>query len=483
MLATRRRVRLKAIVNFRTHAFRLAASVVLALVAFALFLLADASGSVPALLSPLHAVAVHSQFRATPTDTTTPSATSTVAAAPPSITLVSPASGSGPVGAHVTIHGSNFTGSSAVLFGSSQSSCTPSLGTLATVDTSGGSVSKTFIWPVSFAVGTYYICTDGMTASTASFQVLTSLPPTLSLSALSVDIGQALTIQGRNFAGLAAGAAVSLTESASPGGGSESPQTLSANGVVDSNGAFSVTWTVQGPETGPVTITAYAGFEGSSPAVLQASASLTIQPAATATATIAPSPTAVATTAPVGGATSPSPPSSANTTNAMGLIILLVAGIIISMLVILGIVVYLILRRRTPENGGGQNPSYQGNNSYGSYDDPTIHLPSPQWGPSATLSSTGQYAWPQASGLVSKWEDPDELPGPDWQPRPMSGYYPEYGGSAFDRSTRPQAPADPWRDQQGRYDSYPAEDQSWQDEGAPHPDDDQWPDLGGDTWG
>src|SRR5215469_1924881 len=116
MLASRRRQqrRLLNTFEFGAHAFRLLIAAALALAVFALLLLADATGTTPGLLSPLHAIQVHSRSKDPPTPTSTEGATptNTIAAPPPSVTLVSPSSRQGPVGAHVTIQGANFAGNS-----------------------------------------------------------------------------------------------------------------------------------------------------------------------------------------------------------------------------------------------------------------------------------------------------------------------------------------------------------------------------------
>ena len=494
MLASRQRKqrRLLYTFNFRTHACRLLIAAALALAVFALFLLGDATGAMPGLLSPLHAIQVHSKAEDTPTATVASSATptSTVPAVPPSITLVSPSSAQGPVGAHVTIQGSNFTGTSQSLFGSSQPDCSQSSGTLTTVKPSAGSFITTFVWPPSFPVGIYYICAAGMSSSTAVYQVLTSEPPVLSLSTLSIEVGQPLTIQGRNFAGLATGAIVSLTERGSQGGGGgQPPITLPVTGVVDNNGNFTLTWTVQGPATGTVTISAYADSESSSPAVLQASATVTIQPAATAT--ILASPSTQATT--IGGAGTTSSTPTNNSAGSVVLIILLVTGIILAILAIVGIVIYLTIRRRGTQTGQAPAPGYNGYNgygNYGSYGDTTIQSSSqyPARVPGGEYSGAGQYGWPPATGQVSQWDDVDSQPGPDWQPRPMSGYYPNYndpkesprGSVPFGQRGQPQSPIDPWDEPPPAgpgYGTYPRANPGHRGADAPNPDDDQWPDL------
>ena len=433
----------------------------LALVSFTCLLLLWTSGVRPLTAPPSRAVEVHADLqvrlgpKATPTVTASvkpsPTPTSTAPVTPPTIQLVSPASGQGPVGAHLTVQGTRFTGNQVHLFGSKGPDCGASSGTLTTAAVTSGKISVSFIWPVSFPVGTYYICADGMTRSTAAYEVLTSSPPVLSLSALSVQMGQPLTIQGVNFAGAAAGTAVTLTETAS-GAGEGGTRTLPVNGALDGSGNFSMTWMVDGSYTGAITIKAHAESKGSAPAVLQASTMVTIQAAATATAVSAtPSASAASGT----GTISTTSGGSGNSTGAALLIIFLITGIILTMLVIVGLVIFLTMHRR----GAGRYSSSErgpatGYAAYSGYPD------------------YGQYNAPPA-GQVAEWdEDPDSQPGPNWRPRPMTGYYPRFDsgpaapppGSASGWGRSRQVPEDPWNDPE---------------EGVPDPANDQWPDLGG----
>jgi hypothetical protein len=498
MLASRQRQqrRLLNTFDFGAHAFRFLIAVALALAVFALLLLADAIGAVPGLLSPLHAIQVQSKPGDTPTPTVaaTVSPTSTVVGPPPSLTLVSPSTAQGPDGAHVTIQGSNFAGGSPSIFASVQADCSQPSGTLPVAPTvSGGSFTATFIWPATYPVGVYYICTAGMSNSTAVYQVLSSSPPALSLSTLTIQIGQQLTIQGSNFVGLPNNAtAVTFTESSSGGGGGgQPPVTLPGNATVDSSGNFTLTWTVQGPITGPVTIRAAADSEGGNPAVLQASATVTIQATATATATVATSPTANAGAVGGGGSTTTS---SNGSGGSILLIIFLIVGILMAIAVIVGIVIYLTVRRRGPQAGQGQTSGYNGYNGYGgygTYGDATLQSPSqyPLGAQDDGFSGAGQFGWPQPGGQVSQWDDADSQPGPDWQPRPMSGYYPSYndptpsprGSSPFGQRSQPQSPVDPWDNPPpppARYGSYPQGAPGYRGQpDPPNPDDDQWPDL------
>jgi hypothetical protein len=243
--------------------------VAVALGTFAFLLLADATGALPGAISPLHALSVQANqanqathLGALAPPSNTPTATSTVPTSPPSITLVSPNSGIGPDGAHVTVQGANFTGGNAQLFGSSQPDCSNNSGALATVGVSNGNIRATFIWPLSYAPGTYFICTNGMSNSSASYQVLTTSSPALSLSSLSVAMGTQLTIQGSSFVGFPPGTSVTLTENSSHINGAK-PRILPVNAQLDGNGNFNVSWTVDGSYTGNVTIKASAGAENS----------------------------------------------------------------------------------------------------------------------------------------------------------------------------------------------------------------------------
>jgi hypothetical protein len=307
-----------------------------------------------------------------------------------------------------------------------------------------------------------------MTSSTAAYDVLTTSPPVLILSTSSPQIGQPLTIQGSNFAGLAAGTAVILTSISRDAPVSQATKTLPVNAVLDGNGNFSVTWTVNVSYSGSTTIVAQAEQEGSWPAVLGAQAQVTIQAAATATVTV--NATASASAASGAGNTSTTSGGQGNSNGAALLIIFLITGIILTLLVIVGIVIFLTMHRRdTSRYGSSERGPASGYAAYGGYSD---YGQAPYDG----YSDYGQYDMPPP-GRVSQWdEDPDPEPGPNWRPRPMSGYYPQFGSgqaapppnsdSGWGQSQ--QVPTDPWDDQHER---------------IPDPANDQWPDLGGNSGG
>ena len=361
---------------------------------------------------------------APPTNTPTNTATATPAT-PPTIALVSPQSGAGPVGAYITISGNNFSGTSATIFAAAHADCGASQGTLTTVSVSGGAISKAFLWPTSLNNGTYYICASGITSGAPSYQVLAATPPTLSLSAPSIPLGQTLTINGSSFVGLPSGGQVILSEVDGRG------HTVTILQVaVGTDGAFSTPWTVAG-NTGNMTISAASQQEiGAQRPVLQAAAQVVVQAAGTATVTVTAAPTATV----VGGA-SPSTQQPGDNTG----LVLLVIGLILLLAVLLGIAAFLMLRQRNgpdgddPSGTGGYAPGeYPG---YAARNRETAKVPqigmtgrqsaAGQYGRSGFYDPSGGFAGGQAGG-VSRWEEQEPLPGPDWQPRPMSGHPQDY---------------------------------------------------------
>src|SRR6266513_2912060 len=112
-------------------------------------------------------------------------------ASPPTITSFTP--GSGPVGASVTINGTNFTGASAVLFNGTSASFTVGSATAITATVPAGATSG----PISVTTS------DGTASSAASFTVIN--PPTISsFTPGSGPVGTSVTISGTNFTGASA---------------------------------------------------------------------------------------------------------------------------------------------------------------------------------------------------------------------------------------------------------------------------------------
>jgi hypothetical protein len=338
------------------------------------------------------------------------------------------------VGAYITISGSNFSGASSAIFAAAHADCGASQGALTTVSVNGGAISKTFLWPTSLNNGTYYICASGITSGAPSYQVLAATPPTLSLSAPSIPLGQTLTINGSSFVGLPSGGQVFLSEVDSSG----HTVTLPNGGVVAPDGTFSTMWTVTG-NTGNMTIRAVSQQEnGAVQPVLQAGAQVVVQPAATAIVTVTIVPTATV----VGGAT----PGTQQTGGNTGLVALVI-GMVGLLAILLGIAAFLLLGRHNGPDGddpsgssgtGGYAPGeYPG---YAARNRETAKVPqigmtgrqpaAGQYGRSGFYDPPGGFAG-QPTGGVSRWEEPEPTPGPDWQPRPMSGHPQDYEPTGF----------------------------------------------------
>ncbi len=456
---------------------RLLIAATLALLVSFLLLLTDATGAVPASLLPHTPLHAHTAKAAqNPAPSTTPTDTPTTQPQPqvPVIKIVSPSSHEGPVGAHVSISGYNFSGSTATIYASSQADCSSAQGTLATPALSNGSFgTTTFIWPSNLSSGTWYICADHLTSGAPAYGVLGSGPPTLSLSAATASVGDTITLTGSNFVGYSSGTSISITESSESS--SQAPLTLTG-ATLGPNGSFSVSETLSKSFVGNnVTITAYSPAEAGAPPALQASASLTVQDL-TPTATVIVTPTTVTT----GGASLPDPNPNKQSSGT-GLIVLLIVGIVLALLVILGVVAYLVLRGRNggepgssgEYGGGGGAGGFGGASGYGQgatgrysqvnqfgrsgvFDTPNAYT-EPHAGPA--VGGVSQWDEPAVGG-VSQWDEPETTPGPDWQPRPMTGYgqagsdtqvdafgqYPNYPVGAPQQPARQGTypPVDPW---------------------------------------
>jgi len=158
--------------------------------------------------------------------------------------------------------------------------------------------------------------------------------------------------------------------------------------------------------------------------------------------------------------------------------VVLIVAAILAVLLIVGLVAFLMLRGR---GAGGSAMGYPGAVSgpggYGGYG---ASGPMGRYGAGQTGYTTGRIGVPETGtfdtgpkvGAVAQWEE-DPRPGPDWQPRPMSGNrrsydetpvppyandYPTTASSYWDdqpgQASRPDynqpetsAPPDPWAEQ------------------------------------
>lgn len=358
--------------------------------------------------------------------------------ADPSLTLVSPSSGQGPVGASVTVSGSGWTGGSvAIGAAQAQANCASNsswTATFKTVTASGGSFTDTFRWPSSLSSGTYYLCAaptaGGATAGGVAGQTYTvkaSSPPALTLSSSNIQVGQTVTITGSNFVGVST---VNLSIG-NTNTGVTPIQTVNPDG----NGSFAVQYQPNGVVTGNLTIYASSPPDPGAPQPADsATASLLVLAAPTATATPSPSPSPAPspTSAPTATAATLTTTTKNDTSNGGGLIALLIVGIVLSLLVIVGAAVFLLLRRRGgpgqayPVSPGG---GYSGTGPVTGYGQSvTGYGPAPtgRYSTSGTYGRSGIHDGPEPYngpqiGSVAQWDEPDPQPGADWQPRPMSG--------------------------------------------------------------
>src|SRR5438552_2836888 len=269
-------------------------------------------------------------------------------ASPPTITSFTP--GSGPVGASVTINGTNFTGASAVLFNGTSASFTVNSATAMTttvpagatsgpisVTTSDGTASSassftvinpptipnftvssataiTATVPAGATSGPISVTTPGGTASSAaSFTVIN--PPTISsFTPSSGPVGTSVTISGTNFNGATAvlfnsvsasftvGSATAITTTVPAGATSGPISVTTPGGTASSAASFTVinppTITSFTPGSGPVGTTVTisgTNFTGATAVLFnRASASFTVSSA-----------TAITTTVPAGATSGP----------------------------------------------------------------------------------------------------------------------------------------------------------------------------------
>jgi hypothetical protein len=398
---------------------------------------------------------------ATPTVTPTP-------AVPPTLSLVSPSSGTGPVGAKVTVAGNNWHSAVAVgeIPGSGDCSNQSAWGhTFGHPQPNGsGRLFYSFTWPSSLAQtsGPYVICaTNASGTASANFQVVSPAPPALAFSTNAAQVGTLLTINGSNFLGAGQ---IAITAK----GPQSSTHAITTVTPLD-NGSFSVPYTPTAREVGTLTVRAASASEGGAPPAIAITAQIKVAAAPTPTPTASPTPT---TGIALGGG--------GTTTNDSGTpvmaIVLVVVAILFVLLALGGVVLFLLLRRRGAGGPDGQDPSFYGMGSQpGGYDpygqtgyggaayDPTGRYSSPgQFGRSGFQDMPGSYGGSSVGG-VALWDEApgdDSEPGPDWHPRPMTGTghwrapdAGDYGPGGYDPGmmdpgeTAGYAPPDPWAGQ------------------------------------
>jgi hypothetical protein len=361
----------------------------------------------------------HRTLQQDPTPTPPPSG-------PPTLTLAVPASGQGPVGARLTIIGSNW-GTSDVQVGIAA----PGVGcgdpnawaqTLNHVRPAANqSIIYNFIWPSSLNAtsGPYSVCAvNGAGSGGVSYQLLAVSPPALTVNPTTTNAGAIVTVSGTNFIG-SGGVTLSVKNAQ---GETRNLTTLSP----DATGSFSLQYQPRPTDLGDVTLRAFTSApQGMRPA-LDANARLHVDTALTPTPGITP-------TVQVGGAQTGD--------NNNSSLILVVVGIAVFLMLLVGVagIVFFVLARGRKSPGAGSNsasgypggggPGYggQGGAYGGMYPGDAYMDGNPGWDAPTQdrLPTFEQGAYPPQTGHgagVNGWPESDD-PDPGWRPRPMTGQW------------------------------------------------------------
>jgi hypothetical protein len=384
----------------------------------------------------LLAPSAYAEPAASPTPTDTPAPPTATPIPPPSLTLVSPSSGQGPVGARMTLSGAHWTTSSVTI---GVALAAADCGTPASWEQTiglvtpkpSGALDYSFTWPAALPpVGTpYAICAlaTGLAPASVTYQVRSALPPTLSLSDAVVAPGQSVAVNGVNFIG-APSVDVNLIDptGAKRSLGKQAPA---------ADGSFSFSYTPKPADLGLVTVTATSPAEGGALPALEASVTVNVQSALVPTAT--PRPTSTPPSAPTktpGSTVAPSQPT-------LDLRAGMVVALTLALLALAGsaFVLYFRLRgERQREEELAQRmrtrrlPVAAGRiGDLESDTDPSMlatgeHLTTRRFAVAGDEDEDGYDG--------SEWDE-DEGPGPDWQPRPMTGSFPIFSDESYPRAS------------------------------------------------
>jgi hypothetical protein len=409
--------------------------------------IASACASLTLLLLCLFAADPHTHLApnayaepaASPTPTDTPAPPTATPIPPPSLTLVSPSSGQGPVGARMTLAGAHWALSGVTLgVALAAADCDTPASWEQTIGfvtpKPSGALDYSFTWPAALPpVGTpYAICAlaTGLAPASVTYQVRSALPPTLSLSDAVVAPGQSVTVNGANFIG-SPSVDVNLI---GPSGakralGKQTPAT---------DGSFSFSYTPKPADLGLVTVTATSPAEGGALPALAASVTVDVQSALAPTAT--PRPTFTPISAPTktpDGTVAPSQPT-------LDLRAGLVVALTLALLALAGSAFVLYFRMRAErqrEEELAQRmrtrklPVAAGRiGDLDSDTDPSMlatgeHLTTRRFAVAGDQGEDGYEG--------SEWDE-DEGPGPDWQPRPMTGSFPIFSDESYPRASDDQ---------------------------------------------
>jgi hypothetical protein len=370
----------------------------------------------------------HAEPATSPTPTDTP-APPTATPIPPTLALVSPSSGQGPVGARITLAGAHWTASSVTIGAALTANCdTPSSWEQAlgfVTPNPSGALDYSFIWPAALPpVGTpYTICAlaTGLAPASVTYQVRSALPPTLSLSDVVVAPDQSVTVNGANFIG-SPSVDINLI------GPSGAKRALGKQAPA-ADGSFSFSYTPKTSDLGLMTLTATSPVEGGALPALEASVTVNVQSALTPTTT--PRPTFTPISAPTktpGGTITPAPPS-------LDVRAALIVALTLALLALAGSAFVLFFRLRAEREREEELarrartrrlPVAAG--KIGDLESDT----------DPSMLATGEHLTTRRFAVANDeddggWND-DEGPGPDWQPRPMTGSMPIFADESYSRA-------------------------------------------------
>ncbi|HEY1389848.1 MAG TPA: hypothetical protein VGF38_15015 [Ktedonobacterales bacterium] len=380
---------------------------------------------------------------------------------PPTLTLSVPSSGQGPMGAHVTVIGSNWATSDVLAGIAAPGAACADPNSWAHIlhvrPQSDGSIIFSFAWPTDLTItgSPYSICASSPAGvANVGYQLLTASPPTLTLNPTTTNAGSIVAVSGANFLG-SGSVTLSVTNATAV---THELTTLSP----DANGAFELSYQPRSTELGDITLRAFTSApQGMRPA-LDVTAKLHVDPALTPTPGETPTASVIA-------------PTQKNGDSTAIVIVVVVASILLALLVTGSILFFMVRNRRNSAGDagydaghyGGSGPGYgpPGNmyadmyqdNGYGS----AGNAGNPGWdAPTQDLSTYHANGYPPQSSYgndASGWRQSDE-PDPDWRPRPMTGQWhaPEgyadapSGGYGADASGN-YPPRDPWGDPESSY--------------------------------
>lgn len=392
------------------------------------------------------------------------------AANPPTLSLAVPSSGAGPVGAHLTVTGSNW-GAADVAIGAAApgASCADPNSWIQTLlhvrPQADQTIVFTFTWPSGLTgAGTPYLICASNSAGMAnvSYRVLSTAPASLALSPTTTNAGSLVTITGANFLGSG-----TITLSVTDGQGNSRDLTTVSP---DAGGAFSLQYQPRPTDVGDETIYAIAKAnvpQNMEPAIV-VSAKLHVDPALTPTPGATPTSSVVA---------SPGTRDTSNNSSPLLLIVLGILGLLLAIGAAVAVFFVVVRNRNKPDDGGqfgaarygGSNPGFgrPGNIYNDMYQDPgpgtggVANMGNPEWdaptqagyptydpydrGGYAGDDPYGQSGYPPQPGYgAGGWPEPEE-PDPNWRPRPMTGQ----GHVQDDYGQNP--PPDPWANPENSY--------------------------------